>query len=257
MAHAKLIPGSSTISLTVYLQTTDPDWYPGANYYLYLPVPWWRLWQDHPFTVASFRYSPPGPQKVKVALEPISKDARKSEVDEKKHIDLEKQQLSPGTTTTTISSVVHKPRGAMYKLTFLVSTKTGLTKALYKRLLASRHHKLTLHNVLLSGPYSPCIPATTETVKTQLFVAGGIGISFPLAMLMRRPLISPHISRRVLMWSTRDIELVKYILRRYGEELEAVGVHLKIYITGVTAYDGEKKDGRREGGQYFFPEGKG
>jgi len=89
MAHAKLIPGSSTISLTVYLQTTDPDWYPGANYYLYLPVPWWRLWQDHPFTVASFRYSPPGPEKVKVALEPISKEvalAPKSEVDEK-HIE--------------------------------------------------------------------------------------------------------------------------------------------------------------------------
>lgn len=227
-AHAKLIPGTNTLRVTVYPGIKDIGFVPSAHYFLYIPD---RLafWESHPFTAASWRPAPPdAPPKVHQALRRIRQDSGTS-TDDKGPM---RVTTSPPTSTR-----------ARPKLTFLITARKGMTGNLLARIQNSGQHTIEIP-CLLEGPYGTLRPI--HAFPTILLVAGGVGISTALPYLQEHLLSRTPALRFTLIWTVREVELAVNVLHRVRGLGGNSGVSIKVYITGA---EPGKDEGR------VFPQG--
>lgn len=149
--------------------------------YLYFPTLTWRVWENHPFSVASTVLS-----------------ATQSAVPMQTSTDIEKNE---GATSNVVSTSAHsidsdssnkeqtqQPRLAM---TFLLRGRGGLTSLL---------RSSTRLPVLAESPYGK--HSTFSEHPTLICIAGGVGITTVL------PLLRSHPGRSKLLWGVRTSSLV-------------------------------------------------
>lgn len=212
-AYARLIPGSSTLRITIYPAVKDIGFVPSAHYFLYIPN---RLtfWESHPFTAASWRPAPPeGPPKVKAFLEGVKRE----------------NSTSSSIPMLSRSSSTKSRKQGKPKLTFLVTARKGMTASLLARLQEAKHHTIKLP-CYLEGPYGTLKPI--HAFHTVVLIAGGVGISTSLPYLQEHILAAVPALKFTLVWTVREEELAANVLHRVQELRERRGVCIKVYITG-------------------------
>ncbi|KAL8932296.1 MAG: hypothetical protein Q9216_006894 [Gyalolechia sp. 2 TL-2023] len=166
--------GIKTARVTVidedYIQVNIDDVTGSGHAYLYFPTLTWRVWENHPFSVASAvlpRSEPPVRIKHEVDLEKIgsSTDSSGSGSPERQ------QRQSP----------------AQIGLTFLLRTKAGVTGQLRK------HARLP---VLIESAYGP--HEDLSEYALLICIAGGVGITACL------PYLRAHPGATKLFWGARS-----------------------------------------------------
>ncbi|KAH9926607.1 ferric reductase-like protein transmembrane component 4 [Epithele typhae] len=171
--------GLRTAQVTVidddYVRLTVPDVSAFGHAYLYFPTLTWRVWENHPFSVASATLLP--------AHAPPAKSAD----------DVESEPGSLGKHSPTHASPAP---GA----TFYVRTARGLTALLRSR--------ATLP-VLVEGGYAShsSLAADPRRAPTLVALAGGVGVTAVL------PHVRAHPGRAVLHWGARTAALVDDVRR--------------------------------------------
>lgn len=266
-AKVKLVPGTSTIRLTVYPSVKDMGFAPGAHYFIYF-LDRWAFWESHPFTAAGWRPANPGlekvPAKIKhlVALQKFddstapnsprttncatttnSNDkeiellrvghAEKVVIDK---IDKDKNRRSAIYITTTTTAPVdpaHQRQRA--KLIFLIHARRGMTRNLLKRLQESPGHTLILP-CLLEGPYGIARPV--QCFPTVMIISGGVGVSTALPYLQQQLAKEVQVTRRfVMIWSVRDGTMAEKLLTHIRGLENREDIVVKIYITRSSTKD--------------------
>ncbi|KAF1988396.1 ferric reductase-like protein transmembrane component 4 [Aulographum hederae CBS 113979] len=178
--------GIRTAKVTVldddYIRVDIPGVSGNGHAYLYFPTLTWRVWENHPFSVASTVLASPSP-----ASNPTHTPA-----------DIEKSAATTTTASSTAdSSSDHSGRKLLPSttpgLTFLLRTRSGLTSFL-------RAHA-TLP-VLVESPYAANECDTTSSTLL-IAIAGGVGITAVL------PLLRAHPGRSKLFWGARSEGIVK------------------------------------------------
>jgi DMSO/TMAO reductase YedYZ heme-binding membrane subunit len=147
--------------------------------YLYFPTLTWRVWENHPFSVASSILMPTS--RVEENPDSSSLDIEKSSVDA-----AQKQTILSSPTGTSISSTHAKPG-----MTFFIRTRTGLTSKI-------RHR--TSFPVLVESPYSS--RTDLSEYSHLICIAGGVGITAVLPYLRSRQ------GRKKLLWGVRKTAIV-------------------------------------------------
>ncbi|KAF9873894.1 hypothetical protein CkaCkLH20_08628 [Colletotrichum karsti] len=176
-----------------YVRVTIPDVSAIGVAYLYFPTLTWRIWENHPFSVASSIIHP--------ALQQAQNTCGFAN-------DLEKHGGITTSATTTASPISSQPSDgprawhgqASTGITFYVRIQTGLTSALASRSLVP---------VLVESGYPSHSPLTESPLKSPVLVAvaGGVGITAVL------PYLSMHTGRTKLFWGCRTQALVDDVER--------------------------------------------
>ncbi|EXJ56262.1 uncharacterized protein A1O5_12718 [Cladophialophora psammophila CBS 110553] len=146
--------------------------------YLYFPTLTWRVWENHPFSVAS-TFVRPGTSAEGAQL----------------NIDIEKKgtnaaESGPSSDADSISTAPSAP--SKLTLTFLLRTRRGLTALLRSR------QKLP---VLVESSYGSHLDLSEY--PNLVCVAGGVGITSVL------PLLRSHPGRSKLLWGVRSSGIVE------------------------------------------------
>ena len=148
--------------------------------YLYFPTLTWRLWENHPFSVASTTHPT---HNTKITGEEAF-DLEKNNA----HIASPRLSDSAETTSQLSSQMPHKT-----SMTFLLRTQSGLTRLL-------RSHGTSVP-VLVESGYD--FPTDLTEYPTLIVIAGGVGITAVL------PLLRAHGGRTKLYWGARTAALVE------------------------------------------------
>ncbi|KAI4268974.1 MAG: hypothetical protein L6R35_006714 [Caloplaca aegaea] len=180
--------------------------------YLYFPTLTWRVWENHPFSVAS-------------AVLPPSSSASSSSGAEV--MDLEKRgdgdnRFSSSSSSDSNSNSASKPHFSSSSssssppsrigLTFLLRTKAGVTKAL------RAHASLP---VLVESGYGP--PHTDlSSYPLLICIAGGVGITACV------PYLRAHPGEAKLFWGARSQGVVDAIMA--GSLLQGGGVQTETFV---------------------------
>ncbi|KAL9024063.1 MAG: hypothetical protein Q9196_006789, partial [Gyalolechia fulgens] len=152
-----------------YIQVNIDDVTGSGHAYLYFPTLTWRVWENHPFSVAS-------------AVLPQSERP----VNFEHEVDLEKMGCSTDSSGSDSPERRHQSP-ARIGLTFLLRTKAGVTGQL-------RKHK-TLP-VLIESAYGPRDDLSEYSLL--ICIAGGVGITACL------PYLRAHPNARKLFWGARS-----------------------------------------------------
>ncbi|KAH9868177.1 hypothetical protein J1614_007249 [Plenodomus biglobosus] len=185
-----LLNGVQTAEITVidheYIGVTVPNISATGHAYLYFPTLTWRLWENHPFSVASTFLPHTAPH--------TSQHPSLSSTDiEKQPARLSSPLHSPpNTPTQTTASAPPLQNG----ITFYVRTHTGITSLL--------RTKSTLP-VLVEAGYTSHSPSSLHTSPTLIAIAGGVGITAVL------PHLRTHPGRVKLYWGCRTRGLVEAV----------------------------------------------
>jgi hypothetical protein len=150
--------------------------------YLYFPTLTWRIWENHPFSVASSVLSP--------LPSPSSKPITTNTAD----IDLEKSGAITSLTTdkdSETSSATSAPPSKI-GLTFLLRLRDGLTSKIASRATIP---------VLVESGYAQ--PENLSSYPFLICVAGGVGITACI------PYLRSHPARSKLFWGVRTPGIVK------------------------------------------------
>jgi predicted ferric reductase len=148
----------------------------GGHAYLYFPTLTWRVWENHPFSVAS----------TILPLPTGRKDSQSDEDIEKNGTLVSRVKISDDGSETSSSH-----RSAKIGLTFLLRTRGGLTAQI-------RSH-LSLP-VLVESPYGA--HEDLSSYPTLICIAGGVGITAVV------PFLRVHPGERKLFWGSRSHALV-------------------------------------------------
>jgi hypothetical protein len=146
----------------------------GSGYaYLYFPTLSWRVWENHPFSVAS----------TVLSSQPQTRNISPMQ-------DIEKH---PETHTASVDSsgTPHPPAEA--GITFYIRDKSGLTARLRTR---------TTLPVLLETGYTSHPPSALNRCPKLIVIAGGVGITAVL------PYLRAHPGRMKLYWGCRTRALI-------------------------------------------------
>ncbi|KAF2664574.1 ferric reductase-like protein transmembrane component 4 [Microthyrium microscopicum] len=161
-----------------YVRVTVDGVAGNGHAYLYFPTLTWRVWENHPFSVASTTL-------------PVASHARVKSVEQdiEKHPDVNTTRLSDSIE----SSSTHSAHGShKTALTFLLRTQSGLT-----RHLRAKGGSIP---VLVESGYGSH-PDLSE-YATLIAIAGGVGITAIL------PLVRAHTGRTKLYWGARTQALI-------------------------------------------------
>lgn len=171
-----------------YLRITIPDVISSGHAYLYFPTLTWRVWENHPFSVASMSVVQPTQQ---TSREMISS------------IDVEKQPRvlsSPADSSSESNSSPEthwrQSRASVSAgLTFYVRAQAGVTTCLRRRTSAM---------VLLEAGYSShsLVAEPLNNSLTLIAIAGGVGVTAVLSHL------HSHTGYAKLYWGCRSQALV-------------------------------------------------
>ncbi|KAL8912566.1 MAG: hypothetical protein Q9171_002430 [Xanthocarpia ochracea] len=156
-----------------YIRVNIEDISGSGHAYLYFPTLTWRVWENHPFSVAS-------------TVLPVSDQSGTLD----HHRDLEKL----GSSSDGSDSDMH---GKQYQsptkvgLSFLVRTKTGVTGQLRK------HERLP---VLVESAYGPHVDLSQYSLL--ICIAGGVGITACV------PFLRAHPGTTKLFWGARSQKII-------------------------------------------------
>ena len=162
-----------------YIRIDVPHVTSGGYAYLYFPTLTWRVWENHPFSVAS-------------TMLPATVRSRTPER-ESSDVDIEKHPEVLSSSVAKNSSSDRRRSGSLREsfeagITFYIRGKTGLTSALRNR---------TTLPVLLEAGYSAHSASSLHTSPTLIALAGGVGITAVL------PALQTHPGRAKLYWGCR------------------------------------------------------
>ena len=144
--------------------------------YLYFPTLTWRVWENHPFSVASTILPTPTQQN---RHHDIEKNGAMTRFSDSHSSDIDSQ----------VSGVQPSPKVG---LTFLLRTRGGLTSQI--------RSKLSLP-VLVESPYGPHPDLSSH--PTLICIAGGVGITAVI------PFLRSHPGRTKLFWGVRSSGIVE------------------------------------------------
>lgn len=144
--------------------------------YLYFPTLTWRVWENHPFSVAS-TVLPSSEHKARHGSHAIT-DIEKTGA----HEPMVSKVSDSGSETASMRKHIPKVVG----LTFLVRTRGGLTSAIRSR---------TSLPVLVESPYGS--HPDLSGYSLLIGIAGGVGITAVA------PLVHHHLGRAKLFWGVR------------------------------------------------------
>ncbi|KAI4953946.1 hypothetical protein J4E91_001655 [Alternaria rosae] len=182
--------GLHTAEVTIlddeYVRITVPGVATSGYAYLYFPTLTWRIWENHPFSVASTILSSESPGQY----------GNTSFRDVEKHLDVPVVLAEDSSDNQGKGSSLHQPARA--GITFYIRTKTGVTSALRKH--------ITLP-ILLEAGYSSHSASSLSASPTLIVLAGGVGITAVL------PYICSHPGHTKLYWGCRTQGLVDDVMR--------------------------------------------
>lgn len=160
--------------------------------YLYFPTLTWRVWENHPFSIAGgvlHHNNPTASVKDKTTSSSSASSAHAASSP-----DIEKAPNLTVTATPTTSNPTKPPTPG---LTFIIRTHTGTTS-----LLRSRNSLPVLVESSYSGSLLHPTHKLLNTHPRLLCIAGGVGIT---ALL---PLLASHRGHRTLAWGVRHESLL-------------------------------------------------
>lgn len=190
MARNGVRTGRITVVDEDYVRLDVPGVSASGQAYLYFPTLTWRVWENHPFSVAGSLLTecptPEGEQQMAVA------DAEKAPTQSTLAVDSDSGSESSPTPSGT------KRPASKLGLTFFIRTHTGLTRHLRARktvpvLVESSYGHSILHNQHAELDKSPNL----------VCIAGGVGITAILPALAR------HAGNRKLYWGLRNRGLLE------------------------------------------------
>ncbi|KAK6382826.1 hypothetical protein LTS17_003495 [Exophiala oligosperma] len=174
--------------------------------YLYFPTLTWRVWENHPFSVASTVLSGPT-QRALATPTSSSTDVEKNEgiITSNVVVGMSAHSLDGGSDKEHAQGQQEQPKLAM---TFLLRGRGGLTSLL---------RSSTRLPVLVESPYGRQ-NSTFSKHPTLICVAGGVGITTVL------PLLRSHPGRSKLLWGVRTRSLVDALSN------ELAGVEKEVFV---------------------------
>jgi hypothetical protein len=195
--------GLKTAEVTViddeYIRVTIPGVSTDGIAYLYFPTLTWRVWENHPFSVASTILPSPT-----LALAHGKATSLESHDDIEKHPEI--HSASPRSNSHSFSH-----HAVQAGTTFYIRSKTGLTSSLRRR--------TTLPVLLEAGYHSHSIGSLAAS-PTLIALVGGVGITAVL------PFLRAHPGRVKLYWGCRTQALVDDVKRTGALERVEVEVFI-------------------------------
>ncbi|KAL1598964.1 hypothetical protein SLS60_008109 [Paraconiothyrium brasiliense] len=194
-----------------YVRVDVPDVAATGHAYLYFPTLTWRVWENHPFSVASTAT----PQYV-----PKSK----SLVDEES-VPYRKDEIKVSTTAASSNGSTHGP--AKLGLTFFLRRQGGLTQHLLSRVSLP---------VFVESSYGTHVD--TSHLPHLVCIVGGIGITAVL------PYLRSHPGSSKLYWGVRSIGIVHAVddeLLKNVDKVVFVGsrMNIRTVVQEEAAFAGE------------------
>ena len=167
-----------------YIRVTVPNVTTSGHAYLYFPTLTWRVWENHPFSIASSIFPPP-------------RYLQEKRVSSTSH-DVEKQPELRSSSLNHSSDGQSSPPNSLGQpvqagITFYIRDKTGSTSAL------RNHSRLP---VLLETGYASHSISSLNKSPTLIALAGGVGITAVL------PYLRGHPGRAKVYWGCRTQALV-------------------------------------------------
>lgn len=191
--------GVQTAKITVidddYIRITIPHVTASGHAYLYFPTLTWRVWENHPFSIAVSHLSAPN------ATNLVTRQPQSSSNDIEKHPNSDSYAIDE-----SISDDIHAGNNRSTRqershagIVFYIRTQTGLTSHL---------RRLTTLPVLVEAGYSSHSPLSKPLYHspTLIALAGGVGISAVL------PHLHTHPGRAKLYWGCRTQALVDDVM---------------------------------------------
>ena len=176
--------GIRTATVTIidedYIRLDIPAVDASGQAYLYFPTLTWRVWENHPFSVASSL----------IANDSLVQSPRLSVVEKSPSHDI---KPIPTSSSSTTSSDDQTKREYRLGLTFFIRTHAGTTSLLRNR--------KTLP-VLIESSYGHSL-LPISTYPNLVCIAGGVGITAIL------PHLASHIGKKKLYWGVRKGALVE------------------------------------------------
>lgn len=171
-----------------YIRVTIPDIITSGHAYLYFPTLTWRIWENHPFSVASTVLSS--------SFSPTQKTSR-TDKDIEKQPKIISSSVHGGCDTNSQASSPSRSLGESPQagITFYIRTQTGLT---------SRLRGNSSVPVLIEAGYTShsLVAESLHNSTTLVALAGGVGITAVL------PHVRTHPGRSKLYWGCRTQALV-------------------------------------------------
>ncbi|CBX94945.1 hypothetical protein IAQ61_008388, partial [Plenodomus lingam] len=198
-----LLNGVKTANITViddeYISVMVPNVSASGHAYLYFPTLTWRLWENHPFSVAS--------SILPIPLPSPPHSTHPSRLSSSADIEKQPTALFSSPVSPSPDNPLHTATG----ITFYVRTHTGITALLRTR---------TTLPLLLETGYTSHAPSALHTSPTLIALAGGVGITAVL------PHLRTHPGRVKLYWGCRTRGLVDAV--RSTGALDGVDVEVVI-----------------------------
>ncbi|OAG43203.1 hypothetical protein AYO21_02489 [Fonsecaea monophora] len=170
--------------------------------YLYFPTLTWRVWENHPFSVAStILNTSREPSASKANVKPLMADVEKDGGSSTAGAALSSDHSSDGELDE------HQPQPPKLAMTFLLRTRGGLTSILRSQ---------SRIPVLVEPGYGH--PSDLSDYPTLICVAGGVGITTVL------PLLRSHPGRTKLLWGMRTPSLAEAM------EAQLAGVEKQVFV---------------------------
>ena len=202
-----------------YVQIDIPDVVMEGHAFLYFPTLSWKVWENHPFSIARSIHN----QHVETDSPGCQTPTSESSGGQ----DLEKYPVAK-----TIAVSRSTGRSPSRQLTFVVRVVKGNTAKLAKR-------GGTTIPVMIEGGYGKV--HDTQLYPQIIAIAGGTGITTVLSVLKQHP------GRTKLYWGVRNDKLVTHLRRNGlldGIEIAQISVGQRLDITTIleTEIDGRVKE---------------
>lgn len=166
-----------------YVRVTIPNVPSSGHAYIYFPTLTWRVWENHPFSVAS-------------SILPTAKDTGiPSLVTEGEDVEKQNHSVDIGDGSSNSSSIELASETLQVGSIFYIRTQKGLTSLLRGRTSAP---------VLIETGYSSesLVSESMHSTPTLIAIAGGVGFTAVLPQLLA------HTGRAKLYWGCRTKSLV-------------------------------------------------
>jgi hypothetical protein len=193
-----------------------------GHMYAYFPTLTWRVWENHPFSVAGMTCSSKASDQVAL---PGEKEQR---LGERSPTGGEAKDPSAVSASSTPSVSSSRRVYASSPATFFLRAQAGLTRQLLRKATDHPHGIPVFVGSSYSGPSSAGGPRIISSSHDNvlhdnpnlLCIAGGVGITALLAVLNDTQALTRHGGRRNLYWTVRSQALVDGVRELVSSALE-------------------------------------
>ena len=190
-----------------YFQIDIPEVQAHGIAYLYFPTVTWRVWENHPFSVAALSGA---------TLSGISCGSNSTS-----HSDIPPADSSAAEKSSHITTKRSTEASKKTGITFYVRRRSGLTDKLVRH-SKSKSRILVLVESSYGSDEMSIIPSPslhpTIDYPNLICIAGGVGISAILPFLDRADGFLPPLGTIKLFWGVRTEPLVESVERMLGQE---------------------------------------